>query len=107
MSENTHTLKSLRELAGMSQEALGRRLLKAIPDSGDPVYTQTRIGAYEQGRNKVPLLVAQHLVTILNEELGKAGYVENLATFDALVHPKHRTKIKRGRAGAKKVARKR
>jgi transcriptional regulator with XRE-family HTH domain len=100
MSDSTYNLKSLRELAGLSQEALGRRLTEAMPDPGGaPNYAQPRIAAYEQGRNKVPLMVAQHLVAILNKSLK-----EPVATLDAMVHPKHRIKIKRGRPGAKKAA---
>lgn len=86
-----HSLKYLRQLAGLSQEALGRKLSEALPESGSDAaaYAQPRISAYENGRNRISISVAQVLMTILNKEL-KRQKLSHRATLDSMLHPNFR-----------------
>lgn len=88
-----HTLKTLRELAGLTQSELGTMLAKRLRE---PVTTgaQGRIGHYETGRNRVSLAAGAALVDLLNETFREQNKPE-IATADAMLHERYRVKPRR------------
>lgn len=72
-NETPSTLRDIRIAAGLSQEELGRMLVREETGQEPAEACQSRISAYETGRNQLSLRTALTLVDLLNKVLTEKG----------------------------------